>query len=409
MSQKANILFLTTQLPYPPNSGGTIKSFKLIEYFAKSHHLYVAAPLKEGEEKSISQFVQRVKLKAYYFKPLNRKRSLGSLLQSYIRSASLNVYRNYSEQIQQKVNSWLEDIDVIIVDHYEMGAYVPDAFKGKVILHAHNAEYVLWQRLAKVLPRSIKKAAVLAEVSRIKRAEKKYGFRANMIWAAPNDIKKLNALGLSFSKFQATYHLGDDQLLLKPELQFNAKNKTLLFVGTLSWEANIQGLLWFIEKVFPLLLKQEKEVQLMVVGKNPDMRLLNAAARYSQILFKGFVEDLEQVYQKASVAIAPLTFGSGMKVKVLEAMYRGIPMVTTSVGIEGIEHANDCVAVADDPKEFAEHCLTLLNDQKNWKQHASVSREVAHQRYLWSDLLEKHNEQLNGLLEKQNSLSPLAE
>ena len=400
MSQKS-LLFITTQLPYPPVSGGIIKTYHLLEFLSKHYKVYFACPLKKGEASHVSKFKEKVNLQESVFKKINKPRSVNSLIKSYIRSAPLNVYRNYNKELEQNIHEYSKKVDLLIVDHYEMGAYVPKKFTGKVILHQHNAEYILWQSMANTMFSSLKKTAVLAEVNRIKKSELAYCRRADMVWAAPNDIEYLKEIGVKNEKLKQTLHLGNDGLLSLPSLFYRSNNKTILFVGTLTWEANIVGLAWFIKKVFPLVLQREPKANLIVVGKTPDQRLLDVSKDHHNIVFKGFIPNLEEVYLSSSIAIAPLLFGSGMKVKVLESMYRGIPMVTTKVGIEGIKYLNNqSIGVSNSEKGFADLCVKLFNDKEVWSSFSTNARRIASKHYQWNQLLKKHHAQIETLLNK---------
>jgi glycosyltransferase involved in cell wall biosynthesis len=150
----------------------------------------------------------------------------------------------------------------------------------------------------------------------------------------------------------------------------------------------VQGLLWFIECVWPLLRAQHPDLRFDIVGKNPDKRLLAAVEESEGIRLTGYVADLQKVYRDSRVSVAPLLFGSGMKVKVLDAMSRGIPTVTTSVGAEGIDIENGRqLLVEDDPVRMAEHIDELLGNPVLWRQLQSESRELIRERYTWQRLL----------------------
>ena len=144
------ILFLTTQLPYPPISGGVIKSWKLVEHWGSTdeHELRIVCPLKNDDPENLKEFKSKLPKVSVLGIELNKKRNPVNLILSYLFSDTLNVYRNRDNQIQKAVEQWIDDSDVVVIDHYEMGQYVSKEHKDKVILHQHNAEYVMWERLA---------------------------------------------------------------------------------------------------------------------------------------------------------------------------------------------------------------------------------------------------------------------
>ncbi|MCP3999634.1 MAG: glycosyltransferase, partial [Gammaproteobacteria bacterium] len=256
---------------------------------------------------------------------------------------------------------------MILIDHYEVFQYIPDTYKGVIVLHEHNAEYVMWERFARAGTNPLERMVCYLESQRVRKYEAQACDRADLVFAAPNDIDKLAEIGVDRNKCRVTYHLGDDTQLELPALQFEDTEKSLLNVSSLTWEANIDGLLWFIKSTWPLLKMQHPDLKFYIVGKDPDPRLIAVASEESGIILTGFVEDLEAYYRRSRVFIAPLRFGSGIKVKIVNAMCRGIPTVTTSVGTEGLAIKNmQHLAIADNSEQQAEAIDTLLTDQDKW-------------------------------------------
>jgi glycosyltransferase involved in cell wall biosynthesis len=182
-----------------------------------------------------------------------------------------------------------------------------------------------------------------------------------------------------------------------------------MYVGFLGWEPNIQGLLWFMEKVWPRLLDKHPDLRFDIVGKNPNNRLKKAVELHPGITLTGYVPNLQAVYRDSRVSVAPLLFGSGMKVKVLDAMARGIPTVTTSVGAEGIEVENGRhLLIEDDPARMAERINELLDNPVLWNRLQTASRELIQQQYTWRRLFrEMHRTIDQGLRDCANS-SPVS-
>jgi glycosyltransferase involved in cell wall biosynthesis len=265
-----------------------------------------------------------------------------------------------------------------------MYQYVPDDFKGRVVLHQHNCEYLMWHRFGEIEKNIFKKAALYIQSFLIKRYETKIGKQADVILAAPNDIEELVKLGIPKEKFFITYHLAEDDFLSYPPLEYSPHKEALLFFGTLTWEANIDGLIWFLDNCWEKLLLSKPNLQFYIVGKNPDKRIVDCTKKHQHITLPGFVEDLEPYFQKSGIFICPLRFGSGIKVKVVNAMYRGIPVVTTPIGIEGLSVENNKqIAFASNPQDFNKAILKLLNEEKHWSSISQNSRSFAKEHLSW--------------------------
>ncbi len=384
------IVFLTPQLPYPPQSGGVIKSFQLVKYLSKNHELVVGTFLKGDDPLHLSHFRKEFPLINLVTLPIDIPRTPLNFLWSLLQGIPLTVLRNKSEEFQKKIDSFLNEAELIFVDHYIMFQYVPEEFRGKVILHEHNAEYLLWLRYAEQSRNPLKKLLLTFESLRIRRYEKEIGIRADHILASPNDKEELMKLGLPTSKFVLTWHLGSEEWLDKPDLEFSKTKKVLLNVGTLSWEPNRDGLKWFIAEVWPKLKIKHQNLELWIAGKGADAQLHEAAKSDEQIKLLGFVDDLEKLHLQTRVFIAPLRFGSGIKVKVINALYRGLPVVTTSIGVEGMEVTpSQHLFVSDESESMIESIDLLLKDEDTWNKMSRSGRSLVRSHYTWKKVFDE--------------------
>lgn len=395
------LLFITTQLPFPPKSGGVIKSFRLIEHWSQDHYVTVACLLKGDDKAHIENFTNNVPVKELITEECNVKRSGLNLVISYLKGMTLNIFRNFSSTFLKKIEAATAAADLIFVDHYEVYEYVKRLKPSQpVILHEHNAEFVMWERLADIDSNIVKRTILKMEASRIKKAELNFIEDADLTLAAPNDIDELVEAGADKGKFQKTYHLGEDEMMEWPLVAFEKTESRILYVGTLTWEANVDGLVWFLESAWPTVKAKHPSVHLDIVGKNPDQRIVDLAVNDSQITMMGFVDDLRKVYDRSRVFICPLRFGSGIKVKVLNAMYRGLPTVTTDIGVEGLEleSGKEIFYNSADSKEFSNQVCTLLEDSNHWKSMQTAVRKKASD-FTWNSLLHSHDESMKALLD----------
>jgi len=384
------ILFLSTQLPFPPKSGGTMKSWNYVNFLASKYNVSVACLLKDDDSNYVSLFKEAIKIEHFVGEKVSVGRSPINLIKSYFSAPSLNVLRNFSKSFKSSISSIIDSFDIIIVDHYEVFQYVPQNFNGKVVMHTHNAEFMLWQRMSELTNNPIKKILLKIEAIRVKKYENKIFNSSDLIYSTPSDIELYQANEFDISRHAETFHLGNDDLLTLPNLEFNETEKAITFIGTLSWEPNIDGLVWFLEEVWPIILTQHPDCKLYVLGKNPDKRIIASANNSTSIVFTGFVKELESYLNKTRVYIAPLRFGSGMKVKVLEGLYRGVPSVSTSVGTEGLKIAHEeHIMIANDSEAFAQHCLSLIKDVPLWERLRDNSRIIARENYRWVPLFKQ--------------------
>ena len=379
------LLFLTPELPWPPYSGGRIKSSKLIEYLGRMYRVDVGCLLKGNDREHLEPFRAMEFADRVFTEPVHVPRSAANLLRSIRRRVPLNVLRTHSQSFRDRIHEIIDDYDAVFVDHYEMMQYVPDSFAGPVVLHQHNAYHVLWETYARNGHGAARRIAAWLEAARVKSYEVKVCNRADLVFAAPNDMEMLHQAGVIAGKLAPTMHIGDDRQLHLPQLRWHKTKQALLYVGHLRWEPNVQGLIWFLEKSWPVLKGRFPGIEFNIIGADPHPRLVEYAERDGQVKLRGFQQSLEPWIQSSRVFVAPLLMGSGTKVKVINAVTRGIPTVTTTVGAEGLglEHLSE-LAIAENAADMTAFTTRLLSEQHLWERLALRSRQAASRKFTWS-------------------------
>jgi len=155
----------------------------------------------------------------------------------------------------------------------------------------------------------------------------------------------------------------------------------LLFVGGFAHQPNFHGLMWFLDQVFPIIRMRAPATRLVIIGSNPpaDIEALNSTLVSVRSNISD--HDLRELYRTSRVAIAPLRYGAGVKLKVVEAMCEGLPLVTTSTGAQGLPGLQEIVSICDEPAAFADGVCRLLTDDRAWSECAAAQLDYAASRY----------------------------
>jgi glycosyltransferase involved in cell wall biosynthesis len=192
-------------------------------------------------------------------------------------------------------------------------------------------------------------------------------------------------------------------------VQLVEKSKSILTLGTLHYPPNADGIRWFFEEVFPLVRKAIPDTHLTIIGKNPPQDFIRFAEQNSErVEVTGYVPDLEPYLKQAAVLVIPVRAGGGMRVRILEGFAYGEAIVTTTVGLEGIEaESGKEVLVADSPQEFAEAVITLLEKFELRKEIAQSGRKLVERRYDWQVVLQGMDDiyQGVGISDQKDSVS----
>jgi glycosyltransferase involved in cell wall biosynthesis len=160
----------------------------------------------------------------------------------------------------------------------------------------------------------------------------------------------------------------------------------LVFVGSMDWLPNIDGCNHFVREILPLIRKKRPDCTLAIVGRSPGSGILEMARADSRILVSGTVPDIRPYFWGSSVSIVPLRIGGGTRLKIYEAMAAQAPIVSTSIGAEGLPviHGRN-LFLADTPEAFAQHCVELLDSETARREMAQNAYEMVSSRFSWEN------------------------
>lgn len=377
------ILFLASQFPHPANSGATIKTASILDHLRGKHDVHLLC--LRAEELDANQLEWAEQLAGFESVEVRRGRSALNLARSYASRVPLSIVRNRSSKMKSLVEAVCRetDFDAVFVDGWLMAQYLPEGFEGKKLLHEHNAEYVMWERQAAVVRGPALRRLVRAEARRVRRYESEIIEQFDVVFAVSDeDRKALVEIGAAEKKVKVLPNLPDQALLTAPPLPFEASETLVLYLGTLSWQPNVEGIERFLREVWPLVHRQRPEARLVIAGRGASPRLRRLAGKGKGVELAGDIDDPEPLYRRARVFIEATRSGGGTKVKLLNALARGLPVVASPEAIEGLEvSADEHLLVADKPPTMAASVVQLLTDAPVWRQLSDNGRNLIEERY----------------------------
>ena len=391
-----NILFLTQILPYPPNSGPKVKTWHVLKYLSQCGHKITLASFVRPEELPYIEEVRQVCASVHPV-PLRRSRisDIGYLLRSQLTGRPFLVERDDIREMRSLVERIVtsEEVDVIHADQLTMTQFaLPFARRASgrpaLVFDAHNAVWTITERMKQNSPFYLR-LPLLLETKRIKRYEGMIIHDFDTTFAVTElDRQALTdavpANGSTLSNPITVIPIAVDTDQIRPVAR-RAGSLNLLTMGTLYYPPNADGIRWFVEEVFPLVRSKVPGVTLTIIGKNPPNDFLKLAEDKSNgILVTGFVPELDPYFAEAALTVIPVRAGGGMRVRILEAFARATPVVTTTVGLEGIQaEPGKDVLVADSPYDFANAVCHALGDEALQTQLSTNGRLLVESRYDW--------------------------
>jgi glycosyltransferase involved in cell wall biosynthesis len=266
-------------------------------------------------------------------------------------------------------------------------------FRGRILLHEHNVEYGLKERELALEQRLGKRIELAYRVRKLKRIEsslEKYVDAALALTTVDQEwLSRLNrALPVHFvPPAMDLQHYRTKQPV--------PSSKELLFIGSYRWPPNLDGIEWFTKEVWPRVLAEEPEARLNAIGKHPPEWLKGVRG----VNVTGFVDDERPYYERSRAAIAPLRFGSGVRVKILQSLAMARPMVSTTVGAEGIPiRDGESILMADEAELFAKQVLRVLRDDALARSLAENGRAVCEEWYAPTAVQRRLAEAIDGAL-----------
>lgn len=356
------VLLLTQVLPYPPDSGPKVKTWNVLKYLAERHEVTLVSFVR-GNQSPDAAHLRRY-CQSVHTLPMERGVVQDGLamVRSLLAGQPWMMVRDDRSAMRRLVSRLAAELsfDVIHADQLNMAQYaarVRGAFK---VLDAHNALWLLYKRLAATMRPGPRKWLLERDWRLLKRYEGGMvrSFDAVLAVSEEDRAALLEAAGIDRSITVIPIAIDTDEV--RPVARQPGANH-ILHLGTMYWPPNTDGVMWFIHEVLPYIRQHRPDVVFDVVGSRPPPALRELGQNSSSINVTGYVADLIPYLKQVGAFVVPLRAGGGMRVKILNALAQRLPIVSTSLGAEGIAVADgEQILLADQPADFAAAVLRVL-------------------------------------------------
>jgi len=388
------ILLLTPQRPYPPHQGTTLRNFNLVKQLARRHSVSVLTFLEPDQNPAdpgpLPELCRRVDAL-----PVPQRTNALRLRQMLFTRRPDMSWRLWSAEFARRLARLLqtEPFDVVQIEGIEMAPYLPVILaarpRPRIIYDAHNAEWILQMRACTTDAKTPRRwpQAVYSWVQwrRLRRYEANLLRRVDhtIAMSAPDEA----ALRDVHPHAEITVIPNGVDLATYGRYNGPTIPHDLVFTGKMDFRPNIDAVLWFGQRVLPIIQQKRPGATFAVVGQRPHPRL-DVLRANPNITITGFVDDVRPYIAGARVYVAPLRVGGGTRLKLMEAMAMRKAIVSTQVGAEGFPVADGQeLLLADEPTTFAKKVLHLLNNPARRHQLGQAGYTFAAANYGWDSLV----------------------
>lgn len=404
------LLFLTPQLPFPPQQGTALRNWGLIARLAGNHEVWLLSFDERGENQPVPPEVRRA-CKEVMTVPVPARVTRDRLRTLATSSLPDMAWRLWSPAFQQAFNLWLRDhhFDVVQIEGIELARYLIEARRAPIPRNAHfvfddhNCEYVLQKRTHEA---DLKRGRMHGAAYSYVQWQRLHGFERDAIKAAdatlavsPQDAALLRQLAPN-KPVEVIYNGIDVANYSAFAAPVAAPSQTVVFTGKMDFRPNIEAMLWFAREAWPAIKSAIPAAKLRIVGQKPSPRL-DVLRNDPDIAITGQVEDVRPHIAAADVYIAPLLAGGGTRFKLLEAMAMRKAIVTTTLGCEGFDvQPGREMMIADTGSDFAGAVIELLRSEGRRQQLGERAFTFVSATYDWKAIV-PNLEQVYSRLKKQ--------
>ncbi|MSP11792.1 MAG: glycosyltransferase [Chloroflexi bacterium] len=383
------ILFLSSWFPWPPDNGSKIRIYNLLRALSLQHEVTLLSFTSETMPPDTGALVAYCHIGGIVpqatFNPLGLRALAG-----FFSSRPRSVVDTYSREMATLVRQEIErgSYHLVIASQLATAPYIfssasPPAILEEVELsilreayrHAGNKlarfqRWLTWGKNRRYIAATTKRFAAVTVVSELEKANLQNAIPGyNSIFVVPNGV---------------------DVDRLRPGVA-EAQPQKLVFNGALTYRANYDAMAFFLNDIWPLILAQEPTVRLDITGST-DGVLLPRLAVTPGVIFTGYLPDIRPAVSAAWACIVPLRVGGGTRLKILEAMALGTPVISTSKGAEGLDVTPEMqILIADDPAQFADQTIRLLRDPQLRQRLSQNGRRLVEDQYDWRLIGDRFN------------------
>lgn len=384
------ILWIKTELLHPVDKGGKIRTYEMLKHL-KCDHQITYLTLDDGTASSDA----REKAKEYCHELVtiphrtHAKFSPGfytELLKNLFSQLPYAVKKYESAEMRREILQRVKQDkpDVVVCDFLTPSINLPEQLGCATVLFQHNVEAMIWKRHYETQTNPLKRLYLFGQWKKMRSLEKSECRRYNHVIAVSREDSEMmrDDYGIDAVTDVPT---GVDTDFFRPKGGAQVEPASLVFTGSMDWLPNVDAINWFCGEILPLIRAQIPNVKLTVVGRKPGNELLELSKRNPSIVVTGRVDDVRPFMEKAAAYIVPIRIGGGTRLKIYEALAMEKPLISTTVGAEGLPVRDGAeLLIADSPRAFADAVIKVLANESLARELGKRAAATVREKFGWS-------------------------
>lgn len=378
---------LTPYPPYPPSSGGQVRSYNLLKNLGKKHRIVLVALIKTETEKKLLKNLEKYCEKIYICKRSKNPWTATNIIKSIFGVYPFLIVRNFSYEAKEVIFNLIKNdhFDLIHAETFYIMPHLPET-NIPILLVEQTIEYQVYQHFVKSLKYFFLKPFFYFDVLKLKFWERQFWKKADLVVAVSDaDRKKMLNLLPNLTVKIIPNGAGEDLTDIYQKEKTVAK-PVFLYQGNFSWLQNVEAANLLAKNIFPKIKKILPESVCYIAGQQAKDKIKHLEKNEVKIvdIDSSNIEIVKKMYQKASVFLAPISGPGGTRLKVLGAMAAGVPVISSRTGVEGLEITDkENIIIANNDEEFVKNAIQILKDRNLYKKIRINARRLVDEKYNW--------------------------
>ena len=384
------ILWLKTELLHPVDKGGKIRTYHMLKELKRDHEItYLTlddGSADENARRSAAEYCNELICIPHQQRKKFTPGFYAELGLNLVSNLPYAISKYESKAMRARIGELTEtrNYDVVVCDFLAPAVNLPRLLPCPTILFQHNVEAMIWKRHAEVQNNPLKHTYLSGQWRQMQAFENVMCRRVDYVIAVSREDSELMQREYKVTAIDDV-PTGVDTAFFRPRHAEKREPHNLVFTGSMDWLPNEDAIRYFTLEIMPLIKQQMPEVTLTVVGRNPYPALIELSKRDPSVIVTGRVDDVRPYMERASAYVVPLRIGGGTRLKIYEAMAMEKPIVSTTVGAEGLPVRNESeLLLADTPRDFAAAVLRALSDQEFAFHLGRRAATVVRQQFGWN-------------------------